>query len=89
MPALTSILRAISLAGPQWIYLSTLPRSVLRAQAFESTRWVLWSALASLALELVLLGLILRQSIARPVGQLVGGHAKTCPRWRGTSDPGL
>lgn len=64
------------LAGPQWIYLSTLPRSVLRAQAFESTRWVLWSALASLALELVLLGLILRQSIARPVGQLVAATRK-------------
>lgn len=64
------------LAGPEWIYLSTLPRSVLRAQAFESTRWVLWSALASLGLELGLLGLVLRNSIARPVGELVAATRK-------------
>ncbi len=59
------------LAGPGWIYLTTMPRSLLRAEAFQSTRWVLWSALASLALELVLLGVILRRSVARPIADLV------------------
>lgn len=64
------------LAGPEWIYLTTMPRSVLRGQAFQSTQWVLWSALASLGLELMLLGVILQRSIASPVRELVGATRK-------------
>lgn len=59
------------LAGPDWIYLTTMPRSLLREQAFQSTQWVLWTTLASLVLELMLLGVILQRSIADPVRQLV------------------
>lgn len=57
--------------GPEWFYLTKMPRSVLREQAFESARWVLWSALVSLGLELLLLGVILRGSIEQPVAELV------------------
>lgn len=58
-------------AGPGWFYLSMMPRSVLREQAFHSARWVLWGALASLGFELLVLGLILRRNIEEPVAELV------------------
>jgi PAS domain S-box-containing protein len=50
-----------------WIFASTMPRGVLTAQAFESTRWVLWSGLFSLGLELALLAIVLQRQIARPM----------------------
>ena len=60
------------LAGPEWLYLAAMPRSVLRDEAFASAKWVLWSAALSLALLLLLLGAILKRSIALPIGELVG-----------------
>lgn len=57
--------------GPGWEHYSILPRSVLRAEAFESARWVLWSGLISLALVLLVLGAILRSSIEQPIEALV------------------
>jgi PAS domain S-box-containing protein len=50
-----------------WIFASTMPRGVVTAQAFESTRWVLWSGLLSLGLELALLAIVLQRQIARPM----------------------
>lgn len=57
--------------GPEWYYLTKMPRSELHQQAFESAKWVLWSAFISLGLELLLLGLILRRGIEQPVAALV------------------
>src|SRR5262249_31343355 len=30
------------LAGPNWFFLTTIPRERLQRQAFQSTQWVLW-----------------------------------------------
>lgn len=58
------------LAGPDWFFLTTMPRAVLHQQAFQSAQWVLWSGLVSLALMLGLLATILRRQIASPLAEL-------------------
>ncbi len=58
------------LAGPEWIFLTTVPRELLRQLAFQSAQWVLWSGLASLALLLGFLAATLRRQIARPLAEL-------------------
>lgn len=70
------------LAGPERYFLTTMPREVLRQQAFASAQWVLWSGLASLALLLGFLATTRRRQIAHayrhicetmlPVGQREG-----------------
>lgn len=58
------------LAGPEWFFLTTMPRELLQKQAFQSAQWVLWSGLFSLALVLVFLAMILRRQIAQPLIEL-------------------
>jgi len=58
------------LAGPEWYFLTTMPREQLRRQAFQSAQWVLWSGLVSLALVLAFLATILRQQVAQPMTEL-------------------
>jgi signal transduction histidine kinase len=58
------------LAGPEWFFLTTIPRDLLVRQAFGSAQWVLWSGLLSLALVLVFLASILRRQIALPLAEL-------------------
>ena len=58
------------LGGPEWFFLTTMPREQLQRQAFESAQWVLWSGLVSLALVLGFLATILRRQIAQPLVEL-------------------
>lgn len=58
------------LAGPEWTFLTTMPREHLQQQAFQSAQWVLWSGLFSLALVLAFLAATLRRQIARPLAEL-------------------
>lgn len=58
------------LAGPEWFFLTAVPRELLRDFAFQSARWVLWSGLVSLALVLAFLAATLRRQIARPLAEL-------------------
>lgn len=58
------------LAGPEWFFLTTVPRELLQRQAFESAKWVLWSGLFSLALLLGILAVLLRRQIAQPLAEL-------------------
>lgn len=58
------------LAGPEWFFLTTMPRELLQKQAFQSARWVLWSGLVSLALVLAFLAATLRREVARPLAEL-------------------
>lgn len=58
------------LAGPDWFFLTTMPRELLQRQAFQSAQWVLWSGLVSLALVLAFLAATLRRQIARPLAEL-------------------
>ncbi|HEX5220473.1 MAG TPA: ATP-binding protein [Verrucomicrobiae bacterium] len=58
------------LAGPDWYFLTTMPRELLQKQAFQSAQWVLWSGLVSLALLLGFLAATLRRQIAMPLTEL-------------------
>lgn len=58
------------LAGPDWFFLTTMPRELLQKQAFQSAQWVLWSGLISLALVLAFLAATLRRQIALPLAEL-------------------
>lgn len=59
------------LAGPDWYFLTTMPRELLQQQAFQSAKWVLWSGLVSLALVLAFLAATLRRQIANPLMELI------------------
>jgi PAS domain S-box-containing protein len=56
-----------------WFFASTLPGKVIRAQAFRAVQWVLWVGIASVALLIVSLALILRRQIALPLRRLQEG----------------
>lgn len=58
------------LAGPDWFFLTTMPRELLQQQAFASAKWVLWSGLISLALVLAFMAATLRRQIAQPLIEL-------------------
>ncbi len=58
------------LSGPDWFFLTTVPREHLRRQAFQSAQWVLWSGLLSLALLLGFLATTLQREIAEPLKEL-------------------
>ena len=58
------------LKGPEWYYITTMPRSLLQRQAFRSAQWVLWAGISSLALVLAIFALILRRQITKPLAEL-------------------
>jgi PAS domain S-box-containing protein len=58
------------LTGPEWLFVTTVPRRVLEDLAFQSAQWVLWSGIASLAVMIGFLAVALRRQIARPLAEL-------------------
>src|SRR5262245_21937149 len=54
------------LSSTGWYFASTLPGVVIREQAFRAVQWVLWVGIASVALLIASLALILRRQIAQP-----------------------
>ncbi len=60
---------AARLRGPDWFFVSVMPRASLQQQAFASARWVLWSGLLSLALVLGAFAWILRRQVALPLAE--------------------
>ncbi len=65
---------ATRLAGPDWFFVTAMPRALLVEQAFASAQWVLWSGLLSLSLVLGVFALILRRQVARPLAEFSRGH---------------
>jgi PAS domain S-box-containing protein len=61
------------LSSTGWYFASTLPGHVIRAQAFRAVQWVLWVGIASVALLIASLALILRRQIAQPLRRLQDG----------------
>ena len=58
------------LAGPEWLYATTVSQAYLRQQAFASARWVVWSGLISLAFVLGAIALVLKRQVDRPLLEL-------------------
>jgi PAS domain S-box-containing protein len=61
------------LSSTGWYFASTLPGKVIRGQAFRAVQWVLWVGIASVALLIASLALILRRQIALPLRRLQDG----------------
>jgi signal transduction histidine kinase len=61
---------AVQWESPAWLFVGVLSYDQLRADAFRSARWVLWSGLGSLALVLGLFTWILRRQVAEPLAEL-------------------
>ncbi|WNG19203.1 ATP-binding protein [Cystobacter fuscus] len=55
------------LEGPEWNFVTVLPRSVVSAAALRSARYVLVFGLMSLLLELIIMYWVLQRQIARPL----------------------
>ena len=70
LPAGNSYFAASVLHGPDWFFVTLMPRASLRAQAVRSAQAVLWTGLAMLALALGVFAVILRRQIARPLAEL-------------------
>lgn len=60
---------ASRLAGPEWFFVTVMPKALLQKQAFASAKWVLYSGLFSLALVLVIFTAILRRQVVRPLAE--------------------
>ena len=58
------------LAGPEWLYVTTMSRDYLQREAYASAQWVLWSGLISLALVLGVFALVLQRQVAHPLAEL-------------------
>jgi signal transduction histidine kinase len=78
-PKSDSYYSAARLAGPEWFFVTVMPRSYLQEQASASAQWVLWSGLISLALVLGFTALILRGQIARPLAELTRATKSMTP----------
>jgi two-component system NtrC family sensor kinase len=61
------------LSSTGWYFASTLPGKVIRDQAYRAVQWVLWLGIASVALLIGSLALILRRQIAQPLRRLQEG----------------
>jgi len=55
------------LKGPEWNFVTVLPKSVVTASALRSARYVLLFGLVSLLLELVIMYWVLRKQVAQPL----------------------
>ncbi|MFY0526298.1 sensor histidine kinase [Archangium gephyra] len=55
------------LRGPEWNFVTVLPKGVVSAAAFQAARYVLFFGLVSLLVELAIMYWVLRQEIARPL----------------------
>jgi signal transduction histidine kinase len=55
------------LRGPEWNFVTVLPKSVVSAAAFGSARYVLLFGVASLLLELAIMYWVLRQEVSQPL----------------------
>ncbi len=62
---------ACRLRGPDWWFVSLLPRAQVRMEASRQAQWVLWVGLITVGLVLAALAYILRSQIARPLGELL------------------
>ncbi|WPB76622.1 ATP-binding protein [Archangium violaceum] len=67
LPEYGEYLAVARLRGPDWNFVTVLPKSMVTASAWRSARYVLLLGLASLLLELVIMYLVLQRQIAQPL----------------------
>ncbi|QRO02892.1 HAMP domain-containing protein [Archangium violaceum] len=67
LPEYGEYIAVARLQGPDWNFVTVLPKSVVTASAMRSARYVLLFGLASLLLELVIMYQVLRNQISQPL----------------------
>jgi signal transduction histidine kinase len=67
LPEHEEYLAVARLRGPEWNFVTVLPKGVVSSAAFSSSRYVLLFGIASLLLELAIMYWVLRQEISRPL----------------------
>jgi signal transduction histidine kinase/CheY-like chemotaxis protein len=65
-------LAVTQIQGPDWYWVTVIPKSLLHEKAFAIARIVLFLGLLSLAIEVLVIFLILRRQITAPLNQLMG-----------------
>jgi Signal transduction histidine kinase regulating C4-dicarboxylate transport system len=63
---------ATLISGPNWYFVTMLPKSVIQKAAFDNMGFVLFGGLFSLIMELVIFFFILKRQITRPLVELIG-----------------
>jgi signal transduction histidine kinase/CheY-like chemotaxis protein len=64
-------LAVTQIKGPAWYFVTVYPKSLLAKMAFEIARFILLLGMISLLIEIILVFLVLRQQIAKPLNQLI------------------
>lgn len=67
LDAYDEFLGVARIAGPDWYFVTVMPKSVLANTAASTASMVLWLGLAALVLELIVVGWILRRQVTQPL----------------------
>lgn len=70
LPSLNAYLMVSKLDGPAWYYVSVIPKSVVSSVASNTAMIVFISGFIALAIELLVLFVVMKQKITRPLTQL-------------------
>ena len=57
--------------GPNWLFINVYPSDLIEAAAFDGAKHILLLGAISLVVELVLVFLVLRRYVSRPIGELI------------------
>ncbi len=76
LPEFDEYLAVARLQGPEWNFVTVLPKGVVSAAAFDASRYILLFGVASLVLELLIMSWVLKREISRPLQALTqAAHA--------------
>ncbi|MEL6553937.1 MAG: ATP-binding protein [Cyanobacteria bacterium J06621_11] len=64
------------LAGPNWLFVTVYPESLLSESAFDTIQFVLLAGLSALLVEVILLFFVLRNQVANPLSYLMTASQK-------------
>ena len=70
LPEFGEYLAVARLRGPEWNFVTVLPKGVVSAAAFGAARYVLLFGVASLVLELLIMAWVLQREISQPLRSL-------------------
>ncbi len=69
-PANDSILAVSRISGPDWFFVTVYPRQLLSSKAAETARFIFAISVLSLIIELLMLFMVLRSKVLKPIGML-------------------
>lgn len=72
LDAYDELLGVARIAGPEWYFVTVMPKAVLAGTAVSAAQVVLWLGLGALLLELIVVGWILRRQVTRPLRHFLG-----------------